>query len=72
MTRPPDQDADDIRSLWPLVRMFGILADIAGQANVTGEDVEIAVPLEVAANLVAGSTPTSGVTEEGPTVEKAA
>jgi hypothetical protein len=56
MNRPPDQNPEDTRPLWPLVRLFGILTDIAAQEDATGLDVEPAVPTDAGADLVPGAT----------------
>ena len=56
MTRSPDQNGDDIRPLWPLVRLFGILVDIAAHEEARRQPVEIASPLDVEAELLAGDT----------------
>jgi hypothetical protein len=63
MTRSPNQDTRDPRSLWPLVRLFGILTDIAAQQVATRQEVETAAPLEVGADLLAGDT--SVLTDSG-------
>lgn len=72
MTQPSDQNAEATRRLWPLVRLFGILTDIAAQEAATRQDIETGVPVEAGARLVAGDSLTVGDLGEDSTVEEAA
>jgi hypothetical protein len=65
MNRSPDQSSEDPRLLWPLVRLFGILADIAAQKDATGQGIEAATPLRPRVDLVSddSSTPTDSVAD---------
>ncbi len=72
MTRPSDRNPEETRPIWPLLRLFGILTEIAAYVDAAGQDVETPARLEAGVGLGAGAPSSARDVGEDQTEEEAA